>query len=70
MSQHLEIEGSDAFFNMRGRFWEESRDRALAEIDQLKPLIRKIQEKQELNPDKEIEERIVTPAPARAVGGA
>lgn len=69
MSQDLEIEYSDAFFNMRGRFWAKSRDRALAEKDQLKPLIRKIQEKQELNPDKEIEEYNVAPVPTRAVGG-
>ena len=31
MDKGLDIKDSDAFFNMRSKFWEESRDRALAE---------------------------------------
>ena len=31
MDKGLDIEDFDAFFNMRCKFWEESRDRALAE---------------------------------------
>ncbi len=31
MDKGLDIEDFDAFFNMRTRFWEESRDRALTE---------------------------------------
>jgi hypothetical protein len=31
MSKGIYVEDSDVFFNMRGSFWQESRDRELAE---------------------------------------
>ncbi len=37
MRRGLDIENSDAFFSMRGKFWQESRDRALAEKERKKP---------------------------------
>ncbi len=37
MGKDLGIENSDAFFSMRGKFWQESKDRALAEKERKKP---------------------------------
>lgn len=67
MSHDIAIQITDSFFNMRGRFWEESRDRALAEKRQIKAFKRKLKEKWELKPDKERKECNVMPVPARAV---
>lgn len=62
MSQDITIQIIDAFFNMRGRFWEESRDRALAEKRQIKAFRQQLKEKWELKPDKERKEYILRPA--------
>jgi|LGVD01.1.fsa_nt_gb hypothetical protein len=67
MSQDIAIQITDAFLNMRGRFWEESRDRALAKKRQTKAFRRQLKKKWELKPDKERKECNVMPAPARAV---
>lgn len=55
MGRGLDIEDSDAFFNMRRRFWEESRDRALAKKEQNKPFIQQSQEGSKLAQSIEIE---------------
>ena len=67
MGRGLDIEDSDAFFNMRSKFWIESRDKALAEKERNKPFSKKSQEGWELGQNIEREKRyIVNPHPATA----
>ena len=70
MDRGLDIEDSDAFFNMRGKFWIESRDKALAEKERNKPFSEKSQEGWELGQNIEGEKRYTVnthPATARTV---
>jgi len=53
MGKDLDIEDSDAFFNMRMRFWEQSRQWAVAEKELDKPLSQQSQEAAALYEDKE-----------------
>ena len=73
MDKGLYIEDSEAFFNMRGSFWAESRDRALAEREHNEPFSQKTQEAKELGQSPEREKRqVVYPdlAPSRAIGAS
>lgn len=57
MRRDLDIENSDAFFNMRSEFWQESRDMALAEKERNKPSSRQTQddyESRENNEEKSV----------------
>ena len=70
MDRGLDIEDSDAFFNMRSKFWIESRDKALAEKERNKPFSEKSQEGWELGQNIEGEKRHIVnthPATARTV---
>ena len=71
MDKGLDIEDFDAFFSMRGSFWIESRDRALAERERNEPFSQKSQEARELGQSPEREKRqVVYPdlAPSQAIG--
>ena len=73
MDKGLDIENSDAFFSMRGRFWVESRDRALAEKEPNEAFSQISQEARELGQSIEREKRqVVYPdlAPSRAIGAS
>jgi len=73
MDKGLDIEDFDAFFSMRGNFWVESRDRALAERERNEPFSQKSQEARELGQSPEREKRqAVYPdlAPSRAIGAS
>lgn len=59
MDKGLDIENSDAFFSMRGRFWVESRDRALAEKEPNEAFSQISQEARELGQSLESEKRQV-----------
>ena len=62
MDKGLDIEDFDAFFSMRGSFWIESRDRALAERERNEPFSQKSQEARELGRSPEREKRQSVPA--------
>ncbi len=71
MDKGLDIKDYDAFFSMRGSFWVESRDRALAEKERNEPFSQKSQEARELGQSPEREKRqVVSPdlAPSPAIG--
>lgn len=57
MDKGFDIEDSDTFFSMRGSFWAESRDRALAEKERNEPFSRKSKEARELGQSPEKEKR-------------
>jgi len=59
MDKGLDIEDSDTFFSMRGSFWVESRDRALAEKERNETFSQKSQEARELGQSPEREKRQV-----------
>jgi hypothetical protein len=71
MDKGLDIKDSDVFFSMRGSFWVESRDRALAEKERNEPFSQKSQEARELGQSPERDKRqVVCPdlAPSPAIG--
>ena len=74
MDKGIDIEDFDAFFSMRGSFWVESRDRALAEKERNEPFSQKFQKAGELgqSPEREEERQVVYPdlAPSRAIGAS
>lgn len=49
----FDIENFDAFFNMRRKFWEESRDKGLSEKESYKPLPQQYQKQRELSHNKQ-----------------
>ncbi len=73
MDKGLDIENSDAFFSMRGRFWVESRDRALAEKEPNEAFSQISQEARELDQSIEREKRqavYLDLTPSRAIGAS
>jgi hypothetical protein len=63
MGKGLDIEDSDAFFNMRRRFWEQARDRPMAEKERDIPFSQQSQKgtKRDQHPHRD---------PARIVSGS
>lgn len=59
MGRDFDIWDSDAFFSMRSKFWEESRDRALADKEHDEPSSQQYQESWELKYDLERKQRRV-----------
>jgi hypothetical protein len=59
MGRDFDIWDSDAFFSMRRKFWEESRDRALADKECDEPSSQQYQESWELKYDLERKQRRV-----------
>ena len=73
MDKGIDIEDFDAFFSMRGSFWVESRDRALAERERNEPFSQKSHEARESGQSPEREKRQVVypdPDPSRAIGAS
>jgi len=73
MGKGIDIEDSDAFFNMRRRFWVDSRDRALAEKKPNKPSSQQSQRADKSAQNKGSEKRyVVYPhlAAARSASGS
>ena len=69
MTQDIDFESIDALFNMRSRFWEASRERALSEKKMAQALTPKLEERIELK-RKDREQASTRRESARAVGGS